>query len=117
VSPLKAYYVERNRWLLVWKTFPWKMLWPAPFHTAARYFWHVVSLRGQSSAAAQYVRQGNSGLDLVLIPIRALFGFLPLFAHGWKERRRIRRRTRIGAAEFERICRAHSITPKEVAEL
>ncbi len=43
-SPLKAYYVERNRLYTVVKNFPLRMLLRAPFAALARYFWHLISM-------------------------------------------------------------------------
>ncbi len=46
-SPLKAYYVERNRLFVLAKNFPARMLLAAPFVTLARYLWHaLVPARG-----------------------------------------------------------------------
>jgi GT2 family glycosyltransferase len=117
VSPLKAFYVERNRHLLVWKTFPLRMLWRVPFTMLARYFFHFWSLRGKSSAASQFVRGGNSAWRLALLPFHAALAALPLLPHAWKARRRLLRDARIDAGTFTRICRMHSISAKEVAEL
>src|SRR5207237_8032674 len=43
-TPLKAYYVERNRLFLLVKNFPLRSLMLAPLVTIARYGWHVISL-------------------------------------------------------------------------
>ena len=40
-SPMKAYYVERNRLYTALKNFPPRMLLRVPFAAAARYFWHL----------------------------------------------------------------------------
>ena len=51
-SPVKAYYVERNRLFVLAKNFPARMLWAAPFASLARYFWHAwYILQGRGSAA------------------------------------------------------------------
>lgn len=115
VSPLKAYYVERNRLFLVLKNFPLRMLWRVPFATMARYFWHVVSIRQGKGAAAAFHQQGNSAWQMVSLVARAHFSLL---VHGWrllKERRRISRESQLPVAEFARLCRRHSITPQQVA--
>ncbi|HUQ94699.1 MAG TPA: glycosyltransferase [Bryobacteraceae bacterium] len=116
VSPLKAYYVERNRLFVLLKTFPANMLWRAPFATVARYFWHAVLMRQGTSAAARFRQQGNSAIQLGVIVIRA---HLSLLAHGrrlWRQRREIRRSARITAKEFQQLYRRHSISPRRVAE-
>src|SRR6266853_1536338 len=45
-SPMKAYLVERNRLYTIVKNFPLRLLWKAPWMTAARYFWHLLSMMG-----------------------------------------------------------------------
>ena len=52
-SPLKAYYVERNRLFVLAKNFPARMLLAAPFVTVARYLWHAwYLLRGPGQRGA-----------------------------------------------------------------
>ena len=62
-SPLKAYYVERNRLYTIVKNFPARMLWAAPFASIARYFWHVAALLAGRGKAAEYRQEGHSGGD------------------------------------------------------
>jgi len=117
VSPLKAYYVERNRLFLVLKNFPMRMLWRVPFATIARYYWHLVSIREGKGAAAAFHKQGNSAWQMVGLVLRA---HLALFAHGRRllqQRRRIAATAKISSAEFARLCRLHSISPRQVATL
>src|SRR5581483_2151554 len=66
-SPLKAYYVERNRLFVLAKNFPASMLVRAPFVTLARYVWHfILMLRGRGSAA-RFRQEGNSALKIVIV--------------------------------------------------
>jgi GT2 family glycosyltransferase len=116
-SPLKAYYVERNRLFVLVKNFPARMLVSAPFVTLARYTWHVLwMLRGRGSAA-RFRQEGNSALRMVLVVIRAHF---ELLRHGralWRKRRQIRGSARLSPARFRQLLRAHAITARKVAEL
>jgi GT2 family glycosyltransferase len=117
LSPLKAYYVERNRLFVLIKNFPFRMLWKAPFHTIERYFWHVFSIVSGSGAAAGFQKAGNSPWQLVLIALRA---HLSLLKHGrrlLRQRRAIRSQAKISTGEFARIVAAHFISPREVAAL
>lgn len=114
-SPVKAYYVERNRLFVVAKNFPVGELWRVPLAAMARYIWHVIwMVRGRGSAA-EFRRQGNGGLRLVWFVIRAHAEALMSAFSLWNSRRDIRKRARISAAEFTDLLRRHSISPREVA--
>jgi len=90
-SPLKAYYVERNRLFVIAKNFPPGMLLRAPFVTVARYFWHVVSILRGRGAAAEFQRGGNPPRRLVWFVMRAHLALLGAAPRLWKQRRAIRR--------------------------
>jgi GT2 family glycosyltransferase len=116
-SGLKAYYVERNRLFVAAKTFPLAMLWRVPFATVARYWWHARSMALGRGTAAQFRREGNSGVRLGLIVLRAHWSFLHHLRTLWKKRREIRGKSKISSAEFRRLLGAHSIRARRVAEL
>ena len=116
-SQLKAYYVERNRLFVAAKNFPAAMLWAVPFATMVRYWWHVRSMSLGRGTAAQFRREGNSGLRLVFIVLRAHWALLRQARSLWRKRREIRRRARLSTAAFARLLRAHSIPTRRVAEL
>jgi GT2 family glycosyltransferase len=114
-SPLKAYYVERNRLFLAVKNLPLPDLLSAPFYTLARYFWHVVyALQGRGKAA-DFQGAGNSGAQLPLIVLRAHFAMLARFPVLWKQRRNMKRR--FTPKQFRRLIRRFSISPRQVAAL
>ncbi len=116
-SALKAYYVERNRLFVAAKNFPAAMLWCVPLATLARYWWHARSMSLGRGTAAQFRREGNSGLRLGLIALRAHWS---LFRHArdlWKKRRELRKKSRISSAAFRRLLGEHSIRARRVAEL
>ena len=58
-SPLKAYYVERNRLYTIVKNFPARMLWAAPFASVARYFWHLAAWRPGAAKRRNTGRQAT----------------------------------------------------------
>ena len=116
-SPLKAYYVERNRLFVLVKNFPAGMLAAAPFVAALRYSWHVVhGLRGRGSAA-RFRREGNSGLRMLGYVLKAHLALALRLPRLWRERREIRRRARVSPAVYRRLLRGHAITARRVAEL
>jgi GT2 family glycosyltransferase len=117
VSPLKAYYVERNRIALAIRNFPFPLLLVSPFAAIARYFWHVVSLvRGQGSAG-QFHREGNGGWKLVWFVLKAHWDAAARLPRLWKQRRQIAASARIDNRSFLAQLRRFSISPRQVAEL
>jgi GT2 family glycosyltransferase len=116
-SPLKAYYVERNRLFVVAKNFPARMALAAPWAALARYFWHAwYLLRGQG-AAARFRAEGHAGPKMLWYAVKA---HAALAIHApvlWRERGRIRRGARITPAVFRHLLRSHSITARKVARL
>jgi GT2 family glycosyltransferase len=116
-SPLKAYYVERNRLFVVVKNFPAGALAKAKFAALARYLWHACSMFEGRGAAAQFRAEGHSAWKLVLIVLRAHLALAAAWPGLWRKRREIRRTAKISPAEFRRLLRRHSISPKEVAAL
>jgi GT2 family glycosyltransferase len=114
-SPLKAYYVERNRLFLAVKNLPFADLLLAPFCSIARYFWHVVfALQGRGKAA-DFQRAGNSRTQLPVLVLRAHLAMLARFPILWKQRRSMKRR--LTPKQFRRLIRRFSIGPRQVAVL
>ena len=116
-SPLKAYYVERNRLYTIVKNFPARMLLAAPFASIARYFWHVTAIAAGRGKAAEYRNEGNSAVMLPWLVIRAHAAALLRLPRLLASRNRIRAARRISAAEFRALLRRHSITVRQVAAL
>jgi GT2 family glycosyltransferase len=116
-SPLKAYYVERNRLYTIIKNFPSRMLWAAPFASAARYFWHVAALVAGRGKTAEYRQAGHSAALLPLLVIRANLAALFRLPALLAARRHIRATRRISAAEFRDLLKRHSISVRQVAAL
>ena len=117
VSPLKAYYVERNRLLVAIKTFPASMLAMAPFHAVRRYAWHLLAVFSGSGPAGEFRRSGGSPVLLVWLVIRAHAAAAWRLPRLLSARRRIRRSATITPAAFIALARRHSISAQEVATL
>jgi len=117
VSPLKAYYIERNRMFVALKNFPLRLLWRAPFITMTRYAWHALAAVKGRGAAGQYRNAGHGSLSLVTTVARAHAACLGSAVTLWRKRREVRRAARIPASEFTRLLRRHWISAREVAEL
>jgi len=116
-SPVKAYYVERNRLFVLAKNFPGRMLPAAPFVALARYLWHAWYIfRGQGSAA-RFRAEGNAGPKMIWYVVRAHAALLSNAGRLWRQRREIRARARITPAIFRHLVRGHSISARRLAGL
>ena len=116
-SPLKAYYIERNRLYTVLKTFPARLLWRVPFASVLRYFWHVIAILAGKGKGAEFYRAGHSAILLPLLVLRAhaaMFFRLPQLL---AERRRIRTSRQIDSNEFIQLIEKHTISVRQVAWL
>lgn len=116
-SPVKAYYVERNRLFVLAKNFPGRLLLAAPLVSLSRYFWHAwYILKGQGSAA-RFRAEGNAGPKMIWYVLRAHAALFANLRRLWRQRRDIRARARITPAVFRHLMRSHSISAKRVAGL
>lgn len=116
-SPVKAYYVERNRLFVLVKNFPGGMLAAAPLVTAARYLWHAWYILQGRGSAARFRAEGHAGPKMLWYAIRAHAAVMAHAGRLWRERREIRRRARITPAVFRRLLRSHAISARKVAAL
>ena len=116
-SPLKAYYVERNRLYLTIKTFSWRMLARTPFAAMARYLWHVVSILSGRGKGAEFREAGHPAALLPLLVLRAYAVALVALPRLLVERRRIRATRRLTPREFQALAAKHSIPVRQVAAL
>jgi GT2 family glycosyltransferase len=116
-SPLKAYYVERNRLFVLVKNFPAGMLLAAPFVTLARYLWHAWYLLEGRGAAARFRAEGHAGPKMIWYVLRAHAALLAHVPRLWRQRNEIRRGARITPAIFRHLVRTQSISARKVAAL
>ena len=116
-SPMKAYYVERNRLYTAVKNFPARMLLRVPLAALARYFWHLISLLGGLGKTGEYREAGHDMWLLPFLVFRAHAAMLSRLPRLWKERQRIAAERKITVAEFEALAKTHAITLREVASL
>ena len=116
-SPVKAYYVERNRLFLLVKNFPARMLLAAPAVALARYGWHLRYLVSGHGSAARFRSEGNAGPRLAWYVLKAHAALLANLPRLWRERRAIRARARITPAVFRHLVRTNRISARKVALL
>ena len=116
-TPLKAYYIERNRLYTVVKNFPARLLWRVPFASAWRYFWHLIAIVAGQGKGAEFRQAGHSAVLLPLLVLRAYAATLGRLPYLLAERRRIRASRRIRSSEFIELIEKHSIAVRRVAWL
>jgi GT2 family glycosyltransferase len=115
VSPLKAYYVERNRISVAIKNFPPALLCLTPFVALMRYAWHLISLVRGEGSAGEFRREGNGGWRLAWFVSKAHFAAAARLGHLWRQRRQIAASARISDREFVALLRRFSISARKVA--
>jgi GT2 family glycosyltransferase len=116
-SPVKAYYVERNRLFVLAKNFPAGMLLTAQFTAVARYLWHVWYLVQGRGSAARFRSEGNAGPKMAWYVLRAHAALLGALPRLWRQRREIRAGAKITPAVFRHLLRSHAISASRVAAL
>ncbi len=116
-SPLKAYYVERNRIYTIIRNFPARMLCAAPLASLGRYFWHLAALWQGRGKSAEFRRAGYSAALLPAMTLRAYLATLVRLPALLGARRQIRATRKISSAEFRNLLRRHAITARRVASL
>lgn len=114
-SERKAWFVERNRLRVAVRCLPAGWLLASPFWTAWRYLWHAALMLGGKGKAAEYRDGGGSGWRLALVVLKAHADVVRNLPRLVRERRAIRRRSKVRAGEFARALRRHGIAAREVA--
>jgi GT2 family glycosyltransferase len=113
-SSLKAFYVERNRVLVLLKLFPLSLILLSPAYTFGRQAlqtWGALTGRG----AAGRLAAERSTLHLAAVALRAYGSALAALPRVFRERWRDRGRRRIGTAQFRRLLAEFRLTAVEAA--
>jgi len=113
-SPLKAFYVERNRFLVAVSLLPLNMLLLNPVYMAARYSLQAYGAFTGKGAAGEFVK-GESKLNLIVVLLKAMGAGVMQKAWALGRRYRIMKNARITSAEFKTLAKRFSISAKEIA--
>ncbi len=116
-SPMKAYFVERNRIYTVIKNFPLSWLIGVRVAAAVRYFWHFISMLEGRGKAAEFRESGHSVFWLYALILRAHVVALFRVGRLWKARRAIFATRKVTSAEFTALLNRHRISLRRVAQL
>jgi GT2 family glycosyltransferase len=113
-SSLKAFYVERNRVLVLLKLFPASLVLSSPAYTAARLAlqaWGVATGRG----AAARLAERRSLPHLAGLTLRAYASALRALPGTLRERRRLRPLRRLSRSGFRALLDEFRLTAREAA--
>ena len=113
-SPLKAFYVERNRLYTVVKTFP-PAIWPlVPLFSLRRYLAHAAAAVCGRGLAAD-IRREQGFARLARIVFSAHWQAVLAFPRLRRARRSLRSSTTLGTWSFLRLLRRHSVSAGKIA--
>jgi len=113
-SSTKAFYVERNRVLVLFKLFPASLILLSPFYTVARLALQTLGAVTGRGAAGKLARE-RSVLHLAVLTVRAYASALRLLPAVIRERWQRRRIRRLSTPEFLRLLDEFRLTAREAA--
>lgn len=113
-SPQKALLVERNRFWLAVKLWPWPLLLASPLFTAVRFFWQAYGALASSGSAGAFIR-ANSRRKLLATLLAAYASGLKGLPAMWRKRRQIRRNRRLSDAQLYRLLWRFRVSARELA--
>ena len=113
-SPMKAFYVERNRVWIAVKFFPLPLLLESPFFTFLRFALQGYGALVGRGAAGKFSKAYSPGklLQILLKAYLAAFRGLPGM---WKKRGEIKRRTRVSESEIRTWFRRFGMSAREIS--
>jgi len=113
-SPLKAFYVERNRFWITIKYFPLSLLLFTPFFTIWRFAFQAYGALSHRGAAGKFT-QMHSPWHLIGILFKAYGSGLRGLPKMWKKRRRLRRLRKVSFGEIFSWFKRFGISAKEIS--
>ena len=114
VSPLKAFYVERNRLWVILKCFPLIHLLASSCYTIQRYFYHLWGVFSRRGPASRYARS-FSPFSLLLILVKVYLSTLWFLPYLLTQRMKIKGKSKLKWQEFECLLKSYGISPREAA--
>jgi GT2 family glycosyltransferase len=113
-SPLKAFYVERNRFWLTIKYFPSPLLFLSLFFTLYRFAFQAYGALSHRGAAGRFT-EIYSPLELVVILLRAYGSGIRHLPSMWKKRRMLRPLRKVSYGEIFSWFKRFGISAKEIS--
>jgi GT2 family glycosyltransferase len=112
-SPLKVMLIERNRFLLAVKNFPWPLLLQNPFWTLKRLYWNAYSVATRKGSAARFLETHGwwqTARNLAWSYLSAI----KLLPAALRKRQIIRRTRRLSDREMLGLLRRFQIDVREL---
>jgi GT2 family glycosyltransferase len=113
-SPLKAFYVERNRLWITIKYFPSPLLFLSPFFTFYRFVFQAYGALAHRGAAGRFT-EIYSPVKLILILLKAYGSGISLLPRMWKKRRMLRPLRKVSYGEIFSWFRRFGIDAKGIS--
>ena len=113
-SPLKAFYVERNRLWLTIKYFPFPLLFLSIFFTPYRFAFQAYGALTHRGAAGRFT-EIYSPLELIVILLKAYGSGIRLLPRMWKKRRMLRPLRKVSYGEIFSWFKRFGISAKEIS--
>jgi len=113
-SPLKAFYVERNRVWIAIKYFPLSVLLKSPFYTLWRFLLQGYGALTGRGAAGKFSRE-YSKFCLFRILLKAYGAAIRGLPRMWKKRKGIKRMTRVSETEFRSWFTRFGISARDLS--
>ena len=113
-SPLKAFYVERNRVWIAVKYFPLSVLLESPFHTLLRFFLQGYGALAGRGAAGRFSEE-YSPLKLLKVLLKAYLSAVKGLPKMWKKRKEIKRWTRVSEGEVRSWFGRFGMSAREIS--
>ena len=113
-SPLKAFYVERNRVWIAIKYFPLSLLLRAPFYTFWRFLLQSYGALTGRGAAGKFSRE-HSRRQLIRILIEAYVSAVQGLPRMWKKRKEMKKLTRVNPEEILSWFNRFRISAREIS--
>ena len=113
-SPLKAFYVERNRLWITVKYFPFPLLSLSVFFTVYRFAFQAFGALTHRGAAGRFT-EIYSPLELIIILLKAYGSGIRLLPRMWKKRRMLRPLRKVSYGEIFSWFKRFGISAKEIS--
>jgi GT2 family glycosyltransferase len=112
-SPLKVMLIERNRFLLAVKNFPWPLLLQNPFWTLKRLCWNAYGVATHKGSAARFL-EANGWWQTARNLLWSYFSAMKLLPEALRKRQIIRRTRRLTDREMLGLLRRFQIDVREL---
>jgi len=113
-SPIKAFYVERNRLLVLLKCFPLGHIMISPYYTMIRYFYYLRGIFVRRGPAAHYAER-FSILRLCWILLKAYLSTIWHLPYLLVERSKLKKKSKWTRHQFEECLKSYEISPRDIA--